>query len=108
MYYNKKRNSLWSEIGAGVLFFLILAVGTSVAIQSYANKDQYYYVDNGSGTGYVQLVDRPCIITEIEGDLVTVETLNGGELYAFYGDDYEVGSEIICTFTMANEIIEAK
>ena len=83
----------------GAIMLVILHLGTS--------QDDYYYTSDGNGS-YIELVDRPCVVTEINGDYITVETVNDGELYTFYGTGYKIGTEIICTFTMTDELIKTK
>ena len=49
--------------------------------------------------------DVLCVVKDIVEDKVTVECQNG-ELYSFYGDGYEVGDLVNCTFN-GNQIINA-
>ena len=111
MYYTNrrkaKRKEFLKDLVAMVLFVIIMGGVTVGLLKHNTSKDEYYYTSNGKGS-YVQLVDRPCIVTEVDGVRVTVETINGGELYDFYGDGYKVGAEIICTFTMTDELIKAE
>lgn len=102
----QKREEFMQELCSVFLCTIMVVLSVVCFLRYTANKDHYYYVDNGYG-GYEQVVDRPCYVTEIEGDLVTVETKDG-ELFAFYGDDYNVGETIICTFDMMDRIIDAR
>lgn len=102
----KQRRDKIKNALATTLCVVTMMAATIGALNYTAQQDYYYYVDNGHG-GYEQLVDRSCEVVEINGDEITVVT-NSGELYAFYGDGYKVGTTIICTFTMADEIIDAQ
>jgi hypothetical protein len=101
---NKRKNII-----ATVVCTTTLAALFMLLLYTKANQDYTYAIasDNYNGVHYEYVTDRVCTVTEINGDLVTVETKNGN-LYKFYGDGYEVDDTIICTFNSANEIINAE
>lgn len=109
-YYVNRRQQRREELkreALSIVAFVLLIMASTVCVLRYtSDKDRYYYVDNGYG-GYEQVIERPCEVVEINGDEITVVTRNG-ELFAFYGEDFKVGETILCTFTMANEIIDAQ
>lgn len=91
---------LGGTIIAGILL-LILLLGLS-------EETEYTYavVSDNEGIHYTNVTEKVCTVTEINGNLVTVDYK--GNLYTFYGTGYIVGTEIVCTFNNANEIIDAK
>lgn len=100
-----KRNN----IIAGVVCTTALAALFMLLLYTKANQDYTYAIasDNYNGVHYEYVTDRVCTVTEIDGDLITVET-RSGSLYEFYGDGYEVNDIVVCTFNSANEIIDAE
>lgn len=89
----------------GVLSAAILAGGIH-AISSATREPRYAVATaekQTNGHWYVYVTERICEVTEISGDIVTVEY--DGQLYAFFGYGYKVGQKIVCQFTDDWEIV---
>ena len=56
-------------------------------------------------TTEVTTADVECLITEVVGDIITVEYEDN--LYSFYGNGYAEGQKVICTFTEDMKIVDA-
>ena len=112
MYLRKRKaertREIYSNI-AGICFSAIIILGLGWAfVHSYTNQEQTYAIasENGNGIHYEYVTDKVCEVTEIKGNLVTVEYK--GNLYSFYGTGFELNEKIVCTFNSADEIINAK
>lgn len=92
-----------------ILSVIVVCIIFAVSIYANLTKDYVYAVakENSFGNHYEYVTDRVCTVTEINGDLITVETRNG-DLYEFYGDGFEIDETIVCTFNSANELINAE
>lgn len=55
---------------------------------------------------YEYVTERKCDVVDVFGQKVTVSYK--GNLYAFYGDGYRVGDELICKFTDDYRIVDAE
>ena len=98
----KRRKALsCCAITVGIISVIML-LGSKPADYTYAVASE-----NNPGYAYEYVTDRVCTVTEINGNIITVETRDGN-LYEFYGNGYKVGTEIICTFNSADELINTK
>lgn len=100
----QRRMAIVKDILAMAIFAVAIGIGTIALVNHQSQKDYYYYTAQG------EMVDKPCEIVAINGDVITVQTVNGGERYDFYGDSVgEIGDTIICTFTVGrNELVDVQ
>lgn len=104
----RKHNTIYKATRyalVGVLSAAILAGGIH-AISSTTKEPRYAVATSekqSDGHWYIYVTERICEVTEISGDIVTVEY--DGQLYAFYGYGYSVGQKITCQFTDNWEIV---
>lgn len=100
------RETKRKNIISGVVCITTLVALFILLLYSKANADYTYAVasNNNSGYAYEYVTDRVCTVTEISGDIITVETRNGNQ-YEFYGNGYEINETIVCTFNSADELI---
>ena len=97
------------ELTETVALTIIICAIFTLPLLASAKQDMTYTIasENCNGVHYEYVIDRVCTVTEIDGELITVETRNGN-IYEFYGDGYKVNDTVICTFNSANEIINAE
>jgi len=92
------KGNIMSNIIIAVMFLFIVVLCGAGIVSASATESRYAIAsESNNGLHYEYVTERTCEVTEINGDLVTVNYK--GELYSFYGDGYEVGTEIICKFT---------
>lgn len=89
------------------IFLCIIWLGVTLAIVGTQKPEDHYYYIEDCGE-WTEVVDRPCIVTEVCDGTVVVETRTDGELYEFYGDGFRVNERIMCTFTLDGELISAR
>ena len=102
-YEEIRANIIVAAMCLAIIFMLVFA------IKLYLERDYTYAIpcENGNGIHYEYVTDKVCTVTEINDNLITVETREGN-LYEFYGTGYKVNDKIICVFNKSNEIIDTK
>ena len=91
----------------GIIICIIWVVSIITVIAVYEPEDHWYYMQDECGS-WVEVVDRPCIVTEVCDGIIVVETRTTGEVFEFYGDGFRVNERIWCTFTVKGELIFAR
>ena len=89
-----------------IMICIVWVVSIITAVAVYEPEDHYYYIEDCGE--WTEVVDRPCVVTEVCDGTVVVETRTDGELYEFYGDGFRVNERIMCTFTLDGELISAR
>lgn len=82
--------------------------GTIAALLFMAAKSEprYAIASEHGAMHYEYVTERKCDVVDVSDTIITVDYK--GNLYAFYGDGYEVDDKLICKFTDDMRIIGAK
>lgn len=90
------------------VFAGIAISGTIATLLFMASHSEPRYAiasETGNGIHYEYVTERKCTVTDIQ-NMITV-SYNGNE-YAFYGDGFHKGDEVICKFTDDFRIVDAE
>lgn len=81
------------------------AIATLLFMASHSEPRYAIASETGNGIHYEYVTERKCTVTDIQ-NMITV-AYNGNE-YAFYGDGFQKGDEVICKFTDDFRIVDAE
>lgn len=88
--------------------FTGIAISETIATLLFmaSHSEPRYAIASEHGTMHYEYVtERKCTVTDIQ-NMITV-AYNGNE-YAFYGDGFQKGDEVICKFTDDFRIVDAE
>lgn len=88
--------------------FAGIAISGTIATLLFmaSHSEPRYAIASEHGTMHYEYVtERKCTVTDIQ-NMITV-SYNGNE-YAFYGDGFQKGDEVICKFTDDFRIVDAE
>lgn len=102
-YKAKIRKMVKRCIITGIAISGTIAALLFMAAQS---EPRYAVASERGEMHYEYVTERKCDVVNIYGQKVTVAYK--GNLYAFYGEGYEIGDELICKFTDDYRIVDAE